>query len=114
MTKPTDVTTFIGDLNAGIVEETVSKILSEAAMSTVNHSKASKVSLTFDIKRIAQSHQVQVAAELKFKMPTDTGSVSEDSTTTTPFHVNAGGRMTLFPENQTDMFSTAQEKARAE
>lgn len=114
MTRPTEISAFIGDLNGGTVEESISKILSEAALSTVNHGKASKVVLTFDITQIAESQQVKVAHKLNYKMPTATGSVSEDTTTNTPFYVNKGGRMTIFPENQVDMFSSQKHTERSE
>lgn len=114
MTRPTDISEFINDCNAGTLEQAMSKILSEAAMSTVTHGKASKVVLTLDIAQIAKSQQVQVAHKLTYKMPTGTGSVSEDTTTTTPFHVNQGGKMTIFPENQADMFLQSKSKEHVE
>ncbi len=106
MTKPTEISQFIADCDGGVFDGQVSQILSEAAMSTVTHGKQSKVVIEFNMKRIGESQQVMIDNKLNYKMPTAKGSVSEDSTTNTPFYVGQGGRMSLFPENQTDMFTT--------
>jgi hypothetical protein len=53
---------------------------------------------------------VSIKHKLTYKRPTPKGSVAEDNTTETPMHVGTRGRLSLFPEDQTDMFGKNQNK----
>ena len=100
----TNVTEFIGDLDAGVFEEKLSRALSDVAMGVVTQSKPGKVSITFEMKQIGQSSTVNIAHKLTYSKPTASGKLSEENTTETPMHVNQGGKLTLFPEDQGQLF----------
>lgn len=113
MTKPTDVPQFINDLDAGIIEEQLASIISEAAAAVINISEhrpkvTSKVTLDLKFARNGNAaNQVLVAVKLDYKIPKMHGTQSEDRTKVIPMYVNEGGRVTLFPDNQNDMFPLA-------
>ena len=102
--KPTDPAEFIGDLDAGIFAEKLGRALNQVAAGTVQNSKDGSVTVTFKIKRIAESNQVDVSHKIHSKKATLRGFAQEEDTTNTPMHVGRGGRMTLSPENQGDFF----------
>ena len=109
----TNVQTFIADLDAGTTENKLSTILSLVAGSVVDTGKQGKVAIAFDIKQIGNSHQVEISHKLTYASPTVRGKQSEEETSVTPMHVGAGGAMTFFPENQTEMFGKTKEKDHA-
>lgn len=100
----TNVQEFISDLDGGVFEEKLSKVLSDVAGAVVDHDVAGKVNITIDIKRIGNSHQVMLAHKLSYSRPTSKGKISEDNTTSTPMYVGPQGALTLFAPNQTQMF----------
>jgi len=100
----TNVTEFITDLDGGIFEQKLSHAISQVAAGVIEHNKAGKISLTFDLKRIGDSHQVAVNHKLTFTQPTSKGKISEENTTKTPMHVGRGGVLSLFPEDQGQLF----------
>lgn len=57
--KPTDVTEFLNNLNAGVFAQQVAVALSSVAAGVVEHGKKGKVTLSFDITQIGESHQVK-------------------------------------------------------
>jgi hypothetical protein len=113
VTKATDIPQFINDLDAGIIEEQLANIISEAAAAVINISEhrpkvTSKVTLDLKFSRNGNAaNQILVAATLDYKIPKMHGSASEDRTKVIPMYVNEGGRVTLFPDNQNDMFPLA-------
>jgi hypothetical protein len=56
------------------------------------------------MKNIGESNQVAISHTLNFQRPTKRGKVCEEETQQTPMHVNPGGKLTLFPENQGQLF----------
>lgn len=100
----TDVQTFISDLDGGIFEEKLSRILSDVAAAVIDHDRQGEVTIKMTLKRIGTSHQVAVKHKLTYKRPTAKGSIVEDNTTETPMHVGPRGALTLFPPDQTDLF----------
>tara|TARA_R100001143_G_scaffold62506_1_gene65980 strand:- start:1921 stop:2271 length:351 start_codon:yes stop_codon:yes gene_type:complete len=100
----TDPAEFIGDLDAGVFAEKLGRALSDVALGTVENSKDGSVTVTFKVKRIAESNQVDVSHKIHSKSATLRGFAQEEDTTRTPMHVGRGGRMTLSPENQGDFF----------
>jgi hypothetical protein len=102
--RRTDLNEFLGDMEAGVFAQRVAVALSEAALGVVTTGKPGKVTITFDMKQIADGSQVAVAHKLEYHKPTMKGRVREESTGKTPYHVGPGGRITLFPENQGDLF----------
>ena len=100
----TDAKEFIGELSGGVLEQKLGAILSEVASGVIDHNKAGQVVLTLDLKRIGNSYQVAIKHKISYKVPTANGDRSENNTTETPMHVGSGGKLTLFPENQHQMF----------
>ena len=113
MTKPTDVSTFIADCDGGVFDNQISKILSEAAMSAVTHGRQADVTIKISMKQIDKSQQVSVKHKLSYSMPTIRGKVTEDSEASTPFYVCQGGRLSLFLDSQSDLFSAEKTKENA-
>jgi hypothetical protein len=101
----TDVHSFLDDLDGGVLAQKIGAILSEVALGVVTHHKNGKVNLQFDLKQIGQSNQVAISHSLNFSRPTRRGKISEEETLETPMHVNTGGKLTLFPENQGQLFT---------
>lgn len=96
--KPTDTVEFIGELNAGVFADQIGHALSAVAAGVVDNKKVGSVTLTFSLKQVGDSHQVNITHKLAYKVPTKRGSQSEDVTLDTPMYVGEGGRLTLFPE----------------
>lgn len=106
--RMTNVPEFIGDLNGGVFEQLVGRFLSDSAMGVVTNDNKTKgkVVLTFDLERMADSHQVMVTHKIEATVPTRNGKVIEHNTTKTPMYVNRGGRITHFPETQGNLFES--------
>lgn len=99
--KPTDVNDFIQSMNAGVFAKQLGDALSAVAAGCVEHGKQGQVTVTFKLKQIAQSHQVNVTHTLDFVEPTKRGKRREDTTLDTPFYVTPDG-LQLFMTNPTD------------
>lgn len=102
--KHSNIVELIGDLDAGVFAAKLEHALHAVAEGVVTTGRAGKVSVTFDIKQIASSHQVAVKHKLAFVRPTNNGRRTEENTTETPLHVGVAGKLTLYPESQPDMF----------
>jgi hypothetical protein len=100
----TDVEEFLEELYGGVFKEKLARALSDTALSVVAHGRAGEVSLTFSLKQIGESPQVNVGHKLKFTKPTTRGKVTEEDDTSTPMHVGRGGRMSIFQEDQGQLF----------
>lgn len=96
----TDVNALLDDLDAGVFREKLGRALSDAAAGVIQTGKAGKVTITLDLKQIAESSQVDCSHKLSYTVPTAKGKRSEENTTKTPLYVGRGGKLTLFPENQ--------------
>jgi len=99
-----NIVELIGDLDAGVFGQKMEHALHSVAEGVVATGRAGKVTITFDIKQIANSRQVAMKHKLSFIRPTNNGKTSEENTTETPLHVGVRGKLTLFPESQPDMF----------
>jgi hypothetical protein len=91
----TDVTDFIADLSAGTIERALSVALSKTAASVVDCDKKGKVTLTFEMERIAGTHQVRIGHTLQFAHPTMTGKVTEETNGADVMHVGKYGALSL-------------------
>lgn len=100
----TNVSQFIGELDAGQLERQMSNVLSEVAGSVTDHDRAGKVVITLDIKKIKNSAQVNIDHTIKYSRPTSAGTKTEDFKRSTPMYVGTKGAMSFFPEKQTAMF----------
>lgn len=101
----TEIAEFFGELGAGVFEQKLSRTLSETALACMANNKTGEIVLKFKITPINQS-QAKIAHTITSKAPTLNGEKSEKNITDTHMYVNAGGNMSLFPENQTQMFTT--------
>lgn len=112
--RNTNLVELLGDLNAGVFAQKVERALSDVALGVVTHGdkgKKGKVTLTFDMVRIGESNQVRLVHSISYDQPTLRGKKTEVDATETPLHVGRGGRLTLMPESQTDMFKPRAEPA---
>lgn len=96
----TDVNALFDDLDAGVFREKLARALSDVAAGVVQNGNAGKVTVTFDMKQIGDSSQIDMAHKLSYTAPTAKGKRSEENTTKTPLYVGRGGKLSLFPENQ--------------
>lgn len=105
MPNPTNVTTFIDDLDGGTFATKLGAILSDVGASVVDQHRVGEITLKLTVKPIGNSHQVAISHKLAYSRPTLRGKVSEEETTETPMYVGRGGAITLFPEGQGQMFT---------
>lgn len=102
-TPTTDVAELLGELNAGVYEQQINRALSDIAANVCTHGKKGELTLKFTVQQIGDSNQVKVTHALKSVVPKARGKVTEEHATDTPLHVGSGGKLTLFPNNQTRM-----------
>lgn len=102
--KRTDFMELLPDLDAGVYVQQVGVALSEAALAAVQTGKKSAVTLKLTIKQVGDSSTVTLEHALKLENPTPKGKRSEERSTSTPLYVARGGRLTLFPESQPNLF----------
>lgn len=106
-----DPNEFLNELDAGAFMSKVAHALCEVAAGTVDNGdkgKKGSVALTFTVQRVGESNQVSIDHKLAYKRPTRRGHSTEEDTTATLMHVSRGGRMSIAPETQTDMFKEGQ------
>ena len=108
--RRTDFVEILPELDGGVFAQQVGVALSEVAQGVVMTGRKGTVSLTFSIKQIAESRSVQIDHAIAYKEPTPKGSRTEDRVTSTPMHVGANGRLTLFPESQPPLFGADRER----
>lgn len=99
-TSTTNIEQVLADLDGGVFAQKIGRALSDVALGVVINGKAGKVTVTFDMKQIGESSQIEMAHKIAFVKPTDKGKATEENTTKTPLHVGRGGKLTLFPEEQ--------------
>ncbi len=95
---------FIGELGAGVFEEKLARVLNETASAVMANDREGEVILRFKMKPISSS-QAKVMHSIEFKAPTLNGVKSEKNSTDTVMYVGQKGKMSLFPEDQMQMFS---------
>lgn len=99
--QTTDLLDILPDLFAGVFLGQIETALSDAALAVVSwgdKGKKGKVTIDFDLSRIGETNQVAVKHSVSYSYPTKRGKKSETTTTETPMHVGARGRMTLLPQ----------------
>ena len=101
----TDTNEFISDLDGGVLAEKLSRGISNVAAGVVDYHKEGEITLKLKIKQIGATHQINISHEITTIVPTLNGKVTEKNITETPMHVGKGGRVTLFPENQGQLFT---------
>ncbi|UKH48581.1 translation elongation factor [Vibrio phage vB_ValP_FGH] len=103
--RKTNVADFIGECNAGILQEKLALALSDAAMAQLNNgvgSKKAKVSLEFTFQQMGDNDQVIVSHKLTTSNPTKRGKKYEEDMTDTAFFVGKGGVLTIEPPKEDD------------
>lgn len=98
--KPTELNTFISDLDAGTVKDMLERTLSDVASGCLNSGKAGEVTLTLKFKPIPKTHQVMISHDVKYALPHDVGVKKDNATLETPFYVTEKG-LSLFYEDPT-------------
>lgn len=109
--KITDVSQVLNELNGGAFEQMVGTALSDVAMGVAAHGKDGEVVIKLKLKRIGDGRTVSIGHTLSFSVPTARGKRGEETTAETPMHVNSGGNVTLFPEDQHDLFHKQAERS---
>ncbi|MBQ1784675.1 MAG: hypothetical protein II007_13595 [Gammaproteobacteria bacterium] len=100
----TNVTDFITDLDGGVFAEKLSKVLSDVAGSVIDSNKRGEVIIKLTFRQIGSGSQVGIGTKLSFVRPTRRGKYTEEDTTETPMHVGRGGKVTILPEDQGQLF----------
>lgn len=101
----TSIAELLGEMNGGTVEQMANIAISDAALNVMEFDKNGEITLKIKLQRIGESQQVNAVATLSYKIPTKRGSRSEDYAVDTPLYVGKGGRLTVLPENQIDIFT---------
>jgi hypothetical protein len=94
----TNVSDFIGELEAGSFIEKLAHMLSEVALGTVIHgngSRKGKVSLDLSFAVVGNNNQVIISSKLSNVTLTKRGKRSEETVTDTPMFVGKGGVLTI-------------------
>lgn len=94
-------TDVINDLNGGMIADTLTAVLSEAASRVHTHGKAGEVSLILKLKPVKgaiATPQILIEAVSKHKMPTIKGDKSETSADETLMYISAKGDLSIIPE----------------
>lgn len=103
--RPTDITDLLESQDGGSFKEKIEAILSDVAAAVIDHGRTGEIVLKMNLEQISNSSQVNVKSKLTYKRPRPRGEVSESYATVTPMYVNSGGKVTLFAEDQADMFA---------
>lgn len=103
--KPTDTNEFLNSLNAGIFAQQLGRALSDVASGCIEHSKQGQVTITFKLKQIGQSNQVNVSHTLDYVQPTKRGKRREDTTLDTPLYVTQNGLEPFQTDPTAQLFS---------
>lgn len=101
--RPTDAAEFVGELGGGVMATQLGIMISDVCDGVIRHNKAGQITITLNVTKNGDSNQVNISHTLKFKEPTAKGSRSEDTTSSTPMHVNADTSVTLFANHTKQM-----------
>ena len=99
-----EIEEFISELGAGVFEEKLTRSIKDTALACMANNKTGEISLKFKITPINQS-QAKITHLITTKAPTLNGEKTEKNSTDTHMFVGKGGKMSLFPEDQTQMFT---------
>lgn len=102
----TDVNEFMTDLDGGVFDQKLGKVLSDVAGAVIDHERKGSITIQLDISQSGAS-QVQVMRTLKFTRPTSRGEVTEKDVTGAPMHVGTAGQLTFFPESQGKLLNSS-------
>jgi hypothetical protein len=111
LTNRTNLPALLSDLNAGVFEQQLNTAISDIAANVCTHGKKGELVVKFSFKQIGDSNQVAMTHSLKSVVPMARGRIIEESATDTPLHVGRGGKLSLYPEEQAEMFPKRGESA---
>lgn len=94
---------FFSELGAGAFEQKLTQILGETASAVMTNNREGEVTIKLKMKPISSS-QAKITHSIDFKAPTIHGQKSEKNTTDTVMYVGKKGKLSLFPEDQMQMF----------
>lgn len=103
-----DFVPVLEELDAGIFSRKVASALAQTALAVVNaesKKQVGKITIEFELSRIGEGAQVQMAHKLAYSRPTTRGKIQETDTTETLLYVNKGGRLTITPDTQLDLIA---------
>lgn len=101
-TRGTNITELLGELDAGVFTEILSHVVSEMALSVVEHDRPGKLSIVLDMKKLGNGQQLSVGHKIVATRPTLRGKSTEEDASDSVMYVGRGGKLTLLPENQMD------------
>lgn len=104
-TNRTNIAELLTDLNAGVFEQQLNAAISDVAANVVTHGKKGELIIKLQIRQIGDSSQVALTHSLKSVVPMMRGRITEESAGDTPLHVGRGGKLSLYPGEQVDMFN---------
>jgi hypothetical protein len=98
--RGTDLPEFLNDLDGGVFAEKIARAISDVAAGVIDYDDKGELTLKFKMSRIGNSYRVGIKHQLTYRVPEANGSYSQVNETESVMHVNPGGRMSVFPENQ--------------
>ena len=101
--RETNIPEFIGELDAGVFENKLSAVLNDVAKGVMNTRAKGEVTIKLSFSPMDEN-RVKISHKLTFVIPTPRGKTSEEDTTETPMYVNRGGKLTILPEDQGQLF----------
>jgi hypothetical protein len=96
----TKVDQFLTELDGGQFAVMLSEALSTTASMAVDLQRDGSINLSFKIKPIKGTMQVQIEHGIKFTKPTTEGKTTIEASRETPMHVGRGGALTIVPQSQ--------------
>ena len=96
----TDFQSLVADLNAGVTLQQINQALSDIAANvcSIERNVKGKLIIELELSQIGDGAQVKCTHKLKSVVPKPRGRIIEEQSVDTPLHVCYGGRLTLFPE----------------
>ena len=92
MSKPTNVSDFISNLGAGVTEQIISKVLSDAAVAVLvlEGKKSADVKLELKLSKMSEDSDVgvKIDAKVSYKIPTKRGDKTENETRESVFFLD--------------------------
>ena len=109
MSKPPDVKEFIGSLGAGVTEQIISKVLSDAAVAVLvlDGKKTADVKLELKLTKMSEDSDVgvKVDAKVSYKIPTKRGDKTENETRESVFFLDPQKGLVDTPPKRKEEFN---------
>lgn len=112
--KGTDLDQFLDELDGGCLKAKIEACLNDIAQAVDHTQGAGTLTLKLDIKSRKGRSAVDISHTITAKKPTMRGDNCTTDKEKTPMYVGRHGRVTLFEENQDDMFAEETLRKQAE